>query len=101
MTDIPPAPPPAATPRTMPATRRGVAAVAIVLAVAGTAGWLDARHNETLLRREFARELASASASASESAQRVSTLAAELRDAQAKLALLDTRQTEAQSQQAA
>ncbi len=101
MTDTPPTPPRAAAPRTVPATRGGVAAVAIVLAVAGIAGWLDARHNETVLRREFARELAAASASAGESAQRVSTLAAELRDAQAKLALLDTRQTEAQSQQAA
>ena len=87
--------------RGMPATRGAVALVAVVLAIAGIAGWLDARSREARLRQEFAHELAAASASADASAQRVSALASELRDAQAKLALLDTRQTEAQSQTAA
>jgi uroporphyrin-3 C-methyltransferase len=101
MSDIPPAATTARPPRSAPATRGALALVAVVLAVAGVAAWLDARHREERLRTALARELAAASASADASAQRVATLAAELRDAQAKLALLDTRQTEAQSQTAA
>jgi uroporphyrin-3 C-methyltransferase len=101
MSEIPPAPSTPRAPRTTPATRGALALVAVVLAVAGVAAWLDSRHREERLRAAFARELATASASADASAQRVTTLAAELRDAQAKIALLDTRQNEAQSQTAA
>ena len=92
---------PADKPRAYPATRRGVATVAIALAVAGVAGWQDARRAATSLRHDMARELAAANAASAQANARVSTMASDLRDAQAKLALLDTRQTEAQTQQAA
>jgi uroporphyrin-3 C-methyltransferase len=97
-----PASPQAVDPRRVhPATRWALATVAIALAVAGIAGWLDARRSAMSLRHDVARELASANAASAQANARVSTLASELRDAQAKLALLDTRQTEAQTQQAA
>ncbi len=97
-----PATPPAVERRRVhPATRWALATVAIALAIAGVAGWLDARRSAMSLRHDVARELATANAASALAGARVSTLAAELRDAQAKLALLDTRQTEAQTQQAA
>jgi uroporphyrin-3 C-methyltransferase len=93
--------PAADPPRPRPATRWALATVAIALAIAGIAGWLDARHTAASLRHDVARELAIANAASAQANARVSTLASELRDAQAKVALLDTRQTEAQTQQAA
>ena len=97
-------PPPPADPaaaRVPPATRWALATVAVALAVAGIAGWMDARRSALSLRHDVARELAAANAVSAQANARVSTLASDLRDAQAKLALLDTRQTEAQTQQAA
>ncbi len=91
----------AESPRAHPVTRWGLATVAIVLAVAGIAGWQDARHSAASLRNDVARELADANAVAAQANARATSLAAELRDAQAKLALLETRQAESQTQQAA
>ena len=97
----PPLPADPAAARVHPATRWALATVAVALAVAGIAGWMDARRSALSLRHDVARELAAANAVSAQANARVSTLASDLRDAQAKLALLDTRQTEAQTQQAA
>ncbi|MEO8849221.1 MAG: uroporphyrinogen-III C-methyltransferase [Casimicrobiaceae bacterium] len=101
MIDPPPSTSPAAASRVHPATRWALATVAVALAVAGIGGWLDARRSANSLRHDMARELAVAHAVSDQANARIATLASDLRDAQAKLALLDTRQTEAQTQQAA
>jgi len=82
------------------ASRRLLAVVALALAVAGTAAWLDAKRESTALREEAARRLTVAEAALALARAREDGLAGELRDAQAKLALLEARLAESQSQQA-
>ena len=79
---------------------RVVAAVALALAVAGGAAWLDVRRDATALREEAARRLTAAEAAVALARTREDRLDGELRDAQAKLALLEARLAEWQSQQA-
>jgi uroporphyrin-3 C-methyltransferase len=96
---------PAAAGRDVPDAGRGVsrrlfAIVAVALAVAAAIAWLDAKRDSTALREEAARRLAAAEAAVAETRVREDRLAGELRDAQAKLALLEARLAESQSQQA-
>ncbi len=104
--DVPPSnEAPAADPTPVPAraNRASVVLLALVLLlfVLGIAGWLDATHETASLREETARRLVGAEAAAAQSRERESQLAGELREAQAKLALLETRLAESQSDQAA
>jgi uroporphyrin-3 C-methyltransferase len=80
---------------------RGTAAiVALALALAGALAWIDAKQEAGALREEAARRLAAAEAALTLSRAREDRLDGELRDAQAKLALLEARLAESQSQQA-
>jgi uroporphyrin-3 C-methyltransferase len=76
-------------------------AVALVLVAAIIALWVDGRNTERRLRLEVATRLAEVEAS--ERATRAATKDAQdnLRDAQAKIALLESRLAESQTQQAA
>jgi len=74
----------------------------VVLAIlAGVYAWYDERQITQSLRGDVAHRLTNADAAAAQARARDSDLANELRDAQAKLALLDARVAEFQSQQAA
>jgi len=71
-----------------------------VAVLAGAYGWYDQWRATGSLRTDVAQRLAAADAANALARARESDLSNELRDAQAKLALLDTRVTEFQSQQA-
>lgn len=79
------------------------ALVGAVLALAAAIGWVwfDADRSAGELRAEVAKKLAEADAALAQMKAKGSDLADELRDAQAKLTLLDARVAESQSQQAA
>jgi len=81
-------------------SRRVLAVVALAFAVAGGAAWVDAKRESAALREEAARRLTTAEAAVALARTREDQLAGELRDAQAKLALLEVRLAESQSQQA-
>ena len=99
----------AATPSTAPASpgdpARGrhwlVAALLLALGVAVVAEWIDARNADQRLRTEVAQRLSELDAT--DKATRVAVKDAQdnLRDAQAKVALLENRLAESQTQQAA
>jgi uroporphyrin-3 C-methyltransferase len=72
-----------------------------VVVVAIAAAWLDARRGVTELRTEVAQRLGTIEAATLATGRRQTEAAAELRDAQAKIALLEERLAESQSQQAA
>ena len=102
--------PPAPAPPSAPApVRRSEAALGlralwtiVVLAIlAGVYAWYDQRRVTQSLRGDVAQRLMTADAAAAQARARDSDLANELRDAQAKLALLDARVAEFKSQQAA
>ena len=102
--DRPEVPPTPAVERPAPATRlasRGfVAAAFALLAAALLAVWLDARRDIAEVREEAARRLADAESALAQSRERGNRLDGEVREAQAKLKLLETRVAESQSQQA-
>lgn len=76
--------------------------IAVVLALlVGGYAWYDLRRTTQELRADVAKRLVNVDAAAAQARARDSDLANELRDAQAKLALLDARVAEFQSQQAA
>src|SRR5438552_1661509 len=101
--------PMAAPPPTAPGTSREPArrrrwlmiALAVALAAAIAAVWIDARNRDRQLRTEVAQRLAELDAG--DKALRASLVTAQdsLRDAQAKIALLENRLAESQTQQAA
>jgi len=96
-------PPPAAAEAPSRATgvsRAVLAGVVAVLVVLGGLAWLDAQRDNDALREEAARRLGSVEAAQAQARERESRMAGELREAQAKLALLETRLSESQSQQA-
>ena len=96
-----PAPlPPAAPDRPPGVSRRALALALLVVVALGIAGWLDARRDTAMLREDIARKLTASDTAAAQARDRESKLAGELREAQAKLALLETRLAESQSQQA-
>src|SRR5437899_11603890 len=84
-----------------PATRGMLAAVALVIALAGVVAWLDMRHDNQALRTDVAQRLANTDAALTQAKTTESDLSNQLRDAQAKVALLEARLAESQSQQAA
>jgi len=92
--------PPGAGPFARPASRGFVLLLALAFAAAGVLAWFDMRDAQRTLRTEVARRLTDADAALAQSRSRDSDLANELREAQAKLALLDTRLGESQTQQA-
>ncbi|HEX5862694.1 MAG TPA: uroporphyrinogen-III C-methyltransferase [Casimicrobiaceae bacterium] len=95
------APPPGKS--TGPARRRRWVTIALVVALAAAiaAVWIDAHNRDRQLREEVAQRLAELDAS--DKVLRATVLAAQdsLRDAQAKIALLENRLAESQTQQAA
>ncbi|HEX4882630.1 MAG TPA: uroporphyrinogen-III C-methyltransferase [Casimicrobiaceae bacterium] len=99
LASTPPADP--AAPVTRLASRGFVIGASALLAVALLAVWLDARRDVRVLREDAARRLATAEAALAQSRERENRLDGEVREAQAKLALLDARVAESQSQQAA
>ena len=76
----------------------GVAVLAIAVA---TAAWLDSKRTQRALRVEVAQRLSEIESSAQAGAKAQTQLATDLRDAQAKVALLEARLAESQAQQAA
>ena len=93
---------PAGAPAKPPASRRAGYAIAIgAVAVAGLLAWIDAKRDVASLRADVAGRLSTADQAAAQFKARDAEIAGELRETQAKLALLETRLAESQSQQAA
>jgi uroporphyrin-III C-methyltransferase len=84
-----------------PRSSRWVAIVAILAVVVGIAGWLDGRRTERDLKNEVAERLAAVEATTQATGKAQTDLATEMRDAQARTKLLETRIGESQAQQAA
>jgi uroporphyrin-3 C-methyltransferase len=80
--------------------QRALWVVDIALLIAGAYAWYEQQRVTDALRVDVAQRLTAADAALAQARLRESDLANELRDAQAKLALLDTRVAEFQSQQA-
>jgi len=98
-------PPPGVAEPMAPATRMAsrwfVVGAFALLAVLVLAAWLDARRDVNELRDHAARRLTAMEAGIAAARERDSRVDGELREAQAKLALLQARVAESQSQQAA
>ena len=77
------------------------AAIALVALIGAAALWLDARRVQQALRADVAQRLAGVESSVAAAGKIQTQLATDLRDAQAKLTLLETRIAESQTQQAA
>ena len=84
-----------------PRSSRWVAVVAILAVVVAIAGWLDGRRTERDLRNEVAERLTAVEATTQATGKAQTDLATEMRDAQARTTLLETRIAESQAQQAA
>lgn len=84
-----------------PVPRVAAIVVALVLAAGVLLSWLDARHAIQALRIDAAQRFTAAEATSTIVGKTQSQLAAELRDAHAKIALLETRVAESQTQQTA
>jgi uroporphyrin-3 C-methyltransferase len=76
-------------------------AVVAIAAVLGFLAWLDAKRDVADLRADVAARLTATDMADTQAKARDAELAGALREAQAKLALLETRLAESQSQQAA
>ncbi len=88
----------ATTPR--PVGRGVLALAAVVISVVIAGAWLEGRQSQKALRAEVAQRLTAADAALAQATARESSLANELREAQAKLALVEARVAESQTQQA-
>ena len=86
--------------RALPLARLAIAGL-VVLAAAAFYGWFELRRDTQAFRAEVAERLTAADAGIGQARARESELANALRDAQAKVALLEARMAESQSQQAA
>jgi uroporphyrin-3 C-methyltransferase len=84
-----------------PGPRQVAIVVALALAAAVLLSWLDARHSIQALRIDAAQRFTAAEATSTIVGKTQSQLAAELRDAHAKIALLESRVAESQAQQTA
>ena len=102
-------PPPAALPAdararpgpfTQPTSRGLFILLVVALAAVVLAGWLLLRNTQREVRLEVGKRLTEVDAALAQTRSRESELANELREAQAKLALLETRLSESQTQQA-
>jgi uroporphyrin-3 C-methyltransferase len=78
-----------------------LAAVAAVAVLAPLVAWLDGRHTAQEIRAAAAERIAGVEAAVQGSGKAQTQLATDLRDAQAKVTLLETRLGESQAQQAA
>ncbi len=87
-------------PSARPASWGVVLLVGVVLSAVVAAAWFEGRQSRQALRTEVAQRLTAADTALAEAKSREATLANELRDAQAKLALVEARVTESQTQQA-
>lgn len=96
-----PAVPEPAAPASRLASRGFVVGAFVLLAAALLAVWLDGRREVQALREDVAKRLAANEGTIAQLRERESRQDGDLREAQAKLALLDTRVAESQSQQAA
>ncbi len=83
-----------------PVSRGALLGLAALLAAAVALSWLTLRESQREMRTEVARRLTDADAALAQSKAREAALANDLRDAQAKLALLEARLAESQTQQA-
>ena len=88
------------------AARRSVAfvlpvAIAVLAVAAALAAWFEGRSEQQALRMEVAQRLAGVESSTQAAGKAQTTLAAELRDAQAKITLVEARLAESQADQAA
>jgi uroporphyrin-3 C-methyltransferase len=92
-----PTPPP---PRSHSVTRVMLAGVLALAIGAAAVAWLDARRTQQLLRTQVAQRLADVDAATQVASKAQSQMSTELRDAQAKITLLETRLAESQAQQA-
>ncbi len=90
-----------ATPFAKPVSRGVAAAVAIALAGVAGLAWLDTRNGAEALRSEITKRLVDEEAALAQAKARDSDQTGDLREAHAKLALLETRTGELQAQQAA
>jgi uroporphyrin-3 C-methyltransferase len=97
----PPAPPPAAARPRVPLALRALWTIVVLAILAGIYAWYAERQATRTLRGEVAQRLTASDAASAQARERDSDLANQLRDAQARLALLDARVSEFQSQQAA
>ena len=95
----PPVPPPSSPPRG--ARPWLVVLLVLLLVAAGVVAWQDARRRSDALRLEVVQRLSAADAAIAQARTKDAELSNELRDAQAKIALLEARIAESQSQQAA
>lgn len=85
----------------VPAAVRALWLIVVVAMLGGAYAWYDQRRTTLSLRNDVAQRLTLADAASAQARERESAMANELRDAQAKLALLEARVTEFQSQQSA
>jgi uncharacterized protein HemX len=92
--------PPPATPFAKPVSRGLLALVAIALAGITGLAWLDARNGADTLRSEVRKRLADEDAALAQAKARDTDQSGDLREAHAKLALLEARMVELQAQQA-
>jgi uroporphyrin-3 C-methyltransferase len=82
-------------------TRIMLGSVAVIAIVAALAAWQDGRRTQQALRTQIAQRLTEIDAATQATAKAQTQLATELHDTQAKIALLEARVAESQSQQAA
>lgn len=82
-------------------TRAMLIGAVVIAIVASGAAWLDSRRTQQTLRVEVAQRLGQADAATQSATKAQAQLATDLRDAQAKVTLLETRLAESQAQQAA
>jgi uroporphyrin-3 C-methyltransferase len=82
-------------------SRMLVAGIAALAVAAALAVWLDGRRTQQSLRTEVAQRLAGVEASTQAAGRAQAQLATDLRDAQAKITLLEARIAESQAQQTA
>jgi uroporphyrin-III C-methyltransferase len=83
------------------ASRALLAAVAVLAVVAAAAVWLDGRRTQQALRTQVAQRLSELEAASQAAGKAQTLMATDLRDAQAKVTLLEARIAESQAQQAA
>jgi len=93
--------PPARAVRAIPVSLPMLAGVLALALVAALAVWLDAGRTQQTFRLEIAQRLAGVESSTQAAGRAQTQLATDLRDAQAKITLLEARLAESQAEQAA